>query len=106
MHPTKRMERRRDYRHVLAYTVSLKCPHSRRVIDRAWTEDVSASGVRIRTEIPHEFQLGDQLELRLFAPISGAVASFGDVLTLATDAVVTRCDVTTASMSFKAPFAY
>ena len=101
-----RMERRRDYRHVLAYTVSLKCPHTRRIIDRAWTEDVSASGVRIRTEQPHELQRGDRLELRLFAPISGLVASFGDMITLATDAVVTRCDVTTASMLFQAPLVY
>jgi hypothetical protein len=101
------MERRRDSRHELAYAVSLKCLESRRVIDGAWSETVSASGMLVRTEEPHTLRCGDRLEVRVYATIPGGTGgAFSDTMALATDAVVVRRSLDSAALRFDAPLAY
>ena len=88
------MERRRDYRHPLRYSLSLKCRETHRVLDMAATCDVSASGLRFEAD-----------EVRLRADVS-ELTQLGEVLELATDAVVVRAEQTSAALRFDAPLAY
>jgi hypothetical protein len=100
------MERRRDSRHELAYAVSLKCLQTRRVIDGAWSETVSASGMLVRTEEPHTLRCGDRLEVRVYATLPGGTGGAFETMALATDAVVVRRSLDTAALVFDAPLAY
>jgi hypothetical protein len=99
------MERRRDYRHPLRYSLSLKCRETHRVLDMAATCDVSASGLRFEADEPHGLSAGDRLEVRLRADVS-ELTQLGEVLELATDAVVVRAEQTSAALRFDAPLAY
>lgn len=99
------MERRRDYRHPLRYSLSLKCRESHRVLDLAATCDVSASGLCFETDSPHGLEPGDRIEVRLRADVS-EMSQLGEVLELATDAVVVRAEPTSAALQFEAPLAY
>ena len=99
------MERRRDYRHPLRYSISLKCRETDRVLDMAATCDVSASGLRFEADEPHGLKEGDHLEVRLRADV-GELTQLGEVLELATDAVVVRAEQTSAALRFDAPLAY
>lgn len=98
------MERRRDNRHGLSYRVSLRCHRTRRVLPDAATEDVSASGARIRSDEPHGFGPGDSLEMQLYARVR--VSDGEDTLVLATDAVVVRAKPQEVGLRFRAPLTY
>jgi len=98
------MERREDFRHGKQYRLTLKCARTRRVIDDLVTEDVSASGLRLVSDVPHDLEQGDLIEIRLYARVS-ARESF-DTLVMATDAKVVRASQVTAALSFNAPLAY
>ena len=99
------MERRRDYRHPLRYSLSLKCRATERVLDMAATCDVSASGLRFEADEPHGLKEGDRLEVRLRADV-GELTQPGEILELATDAVVVRADGNAAALHFDAPLTY
>jgi hypothetical protein len=98
------MERRRDYRHTFRYRMSLRCRRTRRVIPDVVTEDVSASGLRMRADAPHGLQVGDRCEIQLFARVMGNNSE--DTLVMATDATVIRSDDISASLRFEAPLVY
>jgi hypothetical protein len=98
------MERRRDPRLDLRYTLSLKLPVTRQVLSRLATEDISASGLRLRADLPHGLHAGDQLEVQLYAPVPGRDGE--DHLVMATDAVVVRAGQRHAALRFHAPLAY
>ena len=98
------MERRRDYRHMFRYRLSLRCARTKRVISDVHTEDVSASGLSIEAHAPHGLVVGDRCEVQLFARVLGQNSE--DTLVMATDAVVVRSDETSAALRFEAPLAY
>ena len=98
------MERRRDYRHGFRYRLSLRCARTKRVISDVTTEDVSASGLMLQAHTPHGLVSGDRCEVQVFARVLGPNSE--DTLVMATDAVVLRCDETTAALRFEAPLAY
>jgi hypothetical protein len=98
------MERRKDYRHSVRYRLSLKCRRSLRVIADIMTEEVSASGLRLRADLPHGLKVGDRCEVQLFARVLGT--NNDDTLIMATDAVVVRSGDVTAVLRFEAPLAY
>ena len=98
------MERRADYRHYLRYRLTLKCPRTSRIIDDLVTEDVSASGLSLVADNPHDLVRGDRLGIRLHAQISGTASV--DTLVMATDGQVIRVAGLSAALSFRAPLAY
>ncbi|HEX5136844.1 MAG TPA: PilZ domain-containing protein [Planctomycetota bacterium] len=98
------MERRRDYRHLFRYRLSLRCARTKRVIADVTTEDVSASGLSLSAHSPHGLRVGDKCEVQLFARVLGPHTE--DTLVMATDAVVIRSDKATAALRFEAPLAY
>ncbi|MHC4959867.1 MAG: PilZ domain-containing protein [Planctomycetota bacterium] len=98
------MERRKDYRHPNRYTLSMKCPHSGRVVDDVSTYDVSASGLSFASLVPHCFSVGDRLEVQLIADVPGRAAD--DMLILATRGRLVRAEDREGAVSFDAPLAY
>ena len=99
------MERRGDYRHGLRYSLSLRCSRTRRVLQDLATEDISASGLRLRADHSHGLSAGDRLEVQLFARV--ATGRKGeDLLVMATDAIVVRADGRHAALRFEAPLTY
>ena len=98
------MDRRNDYRHGLRYSLSLKCPRTNRVISEIATENISASGLRMRADTPLGFSAGDRLEVQLYARVKGQ--SGNDLLVMATDAVVVRTDGRNTALRFEAPLSY
>ena len=79
----------------------------RGVIDGAWSETVSASGMLVRTDEPHTLRCGDRLEVRVYATLPGGTGgAFSDTMALATDAVVVRRSLDSAALRFDAPLAY
>lgn len=101
---SKTMERRKDHRHNLSYTVSIKCPRTQRVLDGLATERVSASGLSFRSTVPHGLNEGDLVELQLIADVSGKTRD--DVLVMATQATVVRVNRMGGALEFAAPLAY
>jgi hypothetical protein len=77
---------------------------TRRVISDVVTEDVSASGLRMRADEPHGLKVGDRCEIQLFARVMAQNSE--DTLVMATDALVVRSDDTSASLRFEAPLVY
>jgi hypothetical protein len=98
------MERRKDYRHLFRYRLSLRCARTKRVIADVTTDDVSASGLSLSAHSPHGLVVGDKCEVQLFARVLGQNSE--DTLVMATDAVVVRSDPVTAALRFEAPLAY
>jgi hypothetical protein len=98
------MERRKDYRHLFRYRLSLRCARTKRVIADVATDDVSASGLSLRANHPHGLEVGDKCEVQLFARVVGQNSE--DTLVMATDAVVVRSDPVTAALRFEAPLTY
>ena len=98
------MERRKDYRHGFRYMVSLKCRRTQRLVHDINTEDVSASGLSFIADDPHGFHPGDRLEVQLFARIPNARG--GDLMVMASDAVVVRAEGKTAALQFDGPLVY
>ncbi len=98
------MERRRDYRHAFRYRLSLRCERTHRVIADVTTEDVSASGLSLLAHSPHGLVVGDRCEVQLFARVQSPNSE--DTLVMATDAIVTRSDETSAALRFEAPLVY
>ena len=98
------MERRRDYRHGFRYLLSLKCRRTQRVRNDLITEDVSASGLRLRADHPHGLRPGDRLEVQLFARVPGDGEP--ETLVMATDATVVRAERRVAALRFEAPLVY
>ncbi len=98
------MERRRDYRHELRYAVSLQEGRTRRVIDHLETDSVSASGLRFRAGAPHGLKAGDHVEVQLVARVPGRDP--GDLLVMATRAVVVRATAAGGALRFEAPLAF
>lgn len=68
------------------------------------TTDVSASGLHFRSDVPHDLETGDRLEVQLFARVRGRKGE--DTLILATDAIVVRVGDQTAALRFEAPLMY
>lgn len=99
------MERRRDYRHLFRYRLSLRCERTKRVIADVTTDDVSASGLSLSAFSPHGLAVGDRCEVQLFARVTGPNRS-EDTLVMATDAVVVRSDPKSAALRFEAPLSY
>lgn len=98
------MERRKDYRHLFRYRLSLRCARTKRVIADVSTDDVSASGLLLSAQSPHGLVVGDKCEVQLFARVLGPNSD--DTLVMATDAVVVRSDPVTAALRFEAPLTY
>ena len=98
------MERRRDPRHVLRYGLTLKCLRSSRIYHETATEDISASGARIRVSEIHDLDQGDRVEIQLYATVKNADGR--DVLPMATRAIVTRTEEARTAVWFEAPLAY
>ncbi len=98
------MERRKDHRHSLSYTVSIKCPRTQRVLDGLETERISASGLSFRSTVPHGLNEGDLVELQLIADVSGQMRD--DVLVMATQATVVRVNRMRGAVEFEAPLAF
>ena len=98
------MERRKDHRHSLSYTVSIKCPRTKRVLDGLETDRVSASGLSFRSTVPHGLNEGDVVELQLIADVRGQTRD--DLLVLATQATVVRVVEMHGAVEFKAPLAF
>ena len=97
------MERRKDYRHDLSYTVSIKCPRSKRVLDGLETEKVSASGLSFVSPVPHLLSEGDRVEIQLIAAVGGRMSD--DLLVMATQATVVRVNDMHCAVEFEAPLA-
>ena len=102
--PGRAMDRRIDFRHGLRYTLSLKCARTKQVMHGLATEDVSASGLRLRADEPHGLEAGDRLEVQLFARVKGQDGD--DLLVMAANAVVVRAEDRHAAVRFNAPLAY
>ena len=98
------MERRKDHRHSLSYTVSIKCPRTQHVLDGLETEKISASGLSFRSRVPHGLNKGDLVELQLIADLAGKTRD--DLLVLATQATVVRVNRMGGALQFEAPLAY
>jgi hypothetical protein len=88
----------------MQYRVSAKCVRTNRVYHDLATRDVSASGMQIEAPEPLGVEVGDRIELSLYATIDGESASHG--LQLATHATVVRATPTTAALSFHGPLVY
>jgi len=98
------MERRKDHRQGLRYTVSLKCLKTGRHLGPIATRDVSASGARLLAEHPHGLQVGDRVEVQLFARVQSRQGD--DLLVMGTDGVVVRTRRNEAAVRFERPLAY
>lgn len=98
------MERRKDYRHDLTYSVSIKCPRTQRTLDGLETERVSASGLSFVAAEPHGFCEGDLVELQIVANVKGHTTD--DVLVMATLGTLVRKDELRGAVKFSAPLAY
>ena len=98
------MERRKDYRHDLTYSVSIKCPRTQRTAAGLETERVSASGLSFVAAEPHGFCEGDLVELRIVANVDGQVSD--DLLVMATQGTVVRKDELRGAVKFAAPLTY
>lgn len=98
------MERRRDYRHCARYRVSVQCKRTNRVLSDLACENVSASGLRIVSDAPHGFAVGDRTEIQIVAEYPSHEG--GDTLVMATTATIVRADRISASFAFAAPLAY
>ena len=98
------MERRRDYRHRVRYRVSVQCKRTNRVLTGLACENVSASGVRVVSDAPHGFSVGDRTEVQIVAEYPSHEG--GDALVMATQATIVRASRVTASFAFAAPLAY
>ena len=81
-------------------------PACRAAARREWNELLGAiAGLRFEADEPHGLSAGDRLEVRLRADVS-ELTQLGEVLELATDAVVVRAEQTSAALRFDAPLAY
>lgn len=98
------MERRRDFRHRLRYSLSLKCVQSRRVLGGLYTEDVSASGLSFRCDEPHGLRLGERVEVQLVARVVGAVRE--DHLILGARGSLSRAEGCDGAVRFDSPLAF
>ena len=98
------MERRKDYRHALSFTVSFKCPKSRRFYDDVSTDDVSASGMKFTSGLSHDLGVGDKLEIQLLARVPGQAAD--DTLIMATRGTVIWVRDRHGAIHFDAPLIY
>ena len=98
------MERRKDYRHDLTYSVSIKCPRTQRTLDGVATDRVSASGLSFVASEPHGFREGDLVELQIVANVEGQTSD--DLLVMATQATIIRKDALRGAVKFEAPLAY
>ena len=96
-----RMERRKDLRHGFRCVVTLRCLRSRRVLAGFKAEDVSASGLRVRSSAPHTLAPGDRLEVQLVGYASEAAG--GEALVFATAGMVVRSEDHIAALRFDAP---
>jgi hypothetical protein len=98
------MDRRRDYRHSVRCSISLKDPRTRKVLGGLYTENVSASGLLFRSDEPHGLSVGDRIEVQLVARVSGL--RMDDHLVLGTLAKVTRAGAVDGAIAFDAPLAF
>ena len=98
------MERRKDHRLALMYSVSIKCPRTQRTLAGLATERVSASGLSFVATEPHGFCEGDLVELQIVANVEGQ--EHDDLLVMATQGTVVRKDELRGAVKFAAPLAY
>jgi len=98
------MERRKDHRHGLRYTVSLKCIETGRHLGHVATRDVSASGLRLLADEPHGLHIGERVEVQLFARVQSRQGD--DLLVMGTDGIVVRARRREAAVRFDRPLTY